>query len=747
MYTYQPAPAVTMMPHAPVAMSTLPVPADHLTQQPQQPNIANPVFSNAVTDDLNIRPYSQQILWALANELVGSVTRYQTSPLRIFTYNLLSANGFNNQEFFQLGQLVAGRVKLGLMRQEYPNIEVAISALVPDSLSIMIGANGRRFEELLRYCTPKQQQDALAAANAYDNIVMEINRIAYAPSSQIGAQPMQGNVTGQASGHGHSSNAFSNIGSTGTVHHSATPVAVAMPARDPSTMTALERQAYETAVEAANAKANAISGNHLLSQYTPATAPVVSSSNLSGQYSVNPVISEGPIEQQPLQAPQNCSVVHVGANAPAPQAVSPEVFAQQVQMAFAPEPQESPEAVFNFKRVQIKTRPEDVQTARTVQKTDEEGRLSYVITIKGEQHQIRTAHEFGEVQWKPSALQPHHPLVSLNVQRLFYVELVTGEILAMVKDLEEGKYHMDYDKHALYADLNDTAPVAPSGKPVQKPVYHDREVPKMKVFNSSEALTAFSVESAVSELFLSSVGSFSQENEDALAATYAARVLTPVYMATKHQADAVREALENVGACPNFESASETLAAIDDERVRAIVNRLITARINDAFKFELSVTYNAIDSFMDDFGDLLNVINENYPGAIAETFNSHQSRIIRSACYVADNDKIDNLHDYFGVNADQCKALSARTVFIARNISVAVCNFNSEDLNAFFTTTSSAVLETTHPHLREILNRALNVSGVPNRTLTQVNIITLDGVRFLASNSMVAQGSVLIRRV
>lgn len=738
---FQPANVAQMgMMQQPVALPNLPLPANQFVTPPQQPNIANPIFQQQLTNDQGIARYSQMISWALANEVVSrAVSGANNNAIRIFGYNLYSQNQFNNNEFLELARLVAERVRLSVIRGEYQSVEQAIQVLVPDTYTLACGANMRRYEGLAAYVTSQVANDCMGAAQAIDRIYNDITSANnFSHQAQIpGAVGMQNNMQPQQQSGG-----FTNFNQPVS---SQQPVnaAVAMINNKPAVeMTAMEKQLLMITNQTTNNQPT-----HQTQNVTPNK-----SSPLSGSYRANPTM-HNPNAQTQEQSNVQPTSMHFGANAPEYHHVDQNEFDRQVEQARNASTVDVQTTITgnvkHFNRDEIIVSPEDINDLKVTVTENAGAGQKFHFVIAGKRYDIESPYVFGEVEWAPSALQPYHPLVCLSYQRVSYVKLKDQTVVAIVQELPEGEWHMDYDKHAVNGKFNSKPPMVPyAHKPMEKPTFTD-VAPTGMIIARTEAYSYSSIEQAIHESYMSSYYEL-HADKGKNAMIIESCVLTPIILRSAKLANKILDELKNALGANSFANVAGYISNIKDINLREQINQFVTDRVNTVVRFELSMAGNPITNFIEDHEDLLSVIKTHYAGAIAETIVSYQSRIIRSAFDVVPAEQIDSAYEFFTVKKDDAEDILKRTLFITRDITVATVNFYSEDLSAFLVKESCAVLENMHPQLREIIEQCLTSSGPVktngNHWTHSSYLVTLDGCKFEVARSMTQNSAFLIRR-
>lgn len=701
-------------------VSNLPHPVNAFNTQPVSPNIANPVFNQHLTSDPGFVQYSAMIAWALANEIYTRAANAQVgNALRIFGFNLYAFNNYANTDFIEAARILAERVRMAIMRREYNTVEDAIRALTPDTYTILCGALVRKYQGLTNHIPQNIVQECYNAVAALDRICNEINGMANVGNSVALAGNL-GTVANPVQNTGFTN--FNNVATNQSIQQNNVVNTVSQISNNQN-LTPMERQLLEIQASSQN---NVVNNNQ---------SQVTTNNSLSSMYVDNPVEATVPT------IPENIGIAHYGANAPTQPVIDNDEFQKQVQIAKSVDLANP--MLYNpgsFSVDEITLTPEEVNSFN-VQRDNNDG--SVFVVIDDKRIDIVSVHRYGQVEWKPSAIQPFHPFVSLSHQYVGYMKLATGEVIAIVRELNEGKYHMDYDKHAVTAEFSSEVPIVKqTRKPQEKPSFNDLS-PENLIIGTVDS-DALSVEEAINSTLLSAHGYFINNDQEYHGFINLSRVLTPVVFKDKKTCNEVGKAITNISNSNTFDVAAKYISKIADPEIRSKINKIVTERINFVVRFEISVPSDPITDFMEDHAELLSVINKHYAGAIAESINTQQFRIINNALNVVDAKNISDIESYFCIQKGSkgYEDLVERTMFLSRNVSVGVINAESHSLAPFFAKESTAVLETTNPQLRELIEQTIKYDK-----LNSSYIVTLDGVVFAVSNSIMQKSACLIHKV
>jgi hypothetical protein len=130
------------------------------------------------------------IAGAIATDIQENALR---TPARMFTYNLVSRNAFQNEIFAGLVIGVTDWVCLALADRKFQNPEQAAQALVPKMVEMFVAIQILQYQELQKDCPPQAQQTVENLGRIWTELQNEIPQF---KASNVYAQMMQGGFGG-----------------------------------------------------------------------------------------------------------------------------------------------------------------------------------------------------------------------------------------------------------------------------------------------------------------------------------------------------------------------------------------------------------------------------------------------------------------------------------------------------------------------------------------------------------------------
>lgn len=723
----------------------LPCSADKFDTAPQPPNPNNQAFMTRITNDPMLTNYTNTVLYSLATEIHNTAIS-RRSVYRIFMYNLYSNNNYANAHFVELGTLLMERLRMAIAAGQVQSIETAIQSLVPDMVTITAGANVRRYPDLSRYVDQTMQRDGMEAANKLDSIIRNI--------SGQGAGAMPNMVRNQ--------NTFStDFGSTlpptdgaNTMGRGSVTQQTSSTATPATNRYAAQLERYES-IQAEEALVRA-SNNPVA--YTPVPpAPVLAEMHVRAGGQI-PIPQGNEFERQVAAAMAAPSMIH-----------QPESNMQQFASHAQPVPQDPlpvPKPPIYIPERHAWERNEmpatmDMLNRVSCTRSECNGITSYYFDMNGMRYGVRTAAEYGEVIWKPSALQPYHPAVCLNTQRVIYLILINGSVIAIVQPLPKESFHMDYDKHAVSAQFVDKAPIVPfTDEPAERPEYIDMPVDDV-VLNTlpdiseetciESAILKSGVDAAVARCVDLTADNAANSIEAMCVYQSLVKVAEPIMFATKEDARETNLLLSQLSTCKNFEDAANILKQIKNKNVFHRANKIVTERLNSVFAAELAIPDAKIDSFVDDYQDIMDLVAEHFPGAINDTLRSQQLKIMRQclSSVVATNSVPHAIELIDSEDNVVIEEIMSRMIFINRNISVNQLGIYDHELSILFDENNKtvAVLQSQQPVLFAILQKIFEVKELKAGNYFANYLMTKEGVRYSISRGMLMGSAYLITKI
>lgn len=181
----------------------LPVSCDHPIAQPISYPRNNPPFVPSVT----VLPEGQNLLVFASSEVANEAARwYSNSNSRLFCFNLLASNNWQNANFAEVVKLA---IDLTVLRYRQGQVQSALDGLaqaVQEILVLYTSLQIVSYPELQRRSTPQQQESAKNNVNIFRDIQAAINGmyaqmgVAAYPAPQMAAPvpPMGRNMGGVA---------------------------------------------------------------------------------------------------------------------------------------------------------------------------------------------------------------------------------------------------------------------------------------------------------------------------------------------------------------------------------------------------------------------------------------------------------------------------------------------------------------------------------------------------------------------
>lgn len=151
-----------------------PFPIDSVFQQPIQYQPGQPPFQI----NLPVAPQLQQFLPLIATAAIDAVqARYGANQLRVFLYNQMSMNGYNNNDFLSLVKSVAQYVEMSMTTsQMYPNIQAAIFDGAEKITEMYCADNLRNYPVLQQLVDPVLQQRSQGIFQVTQTYSQQVNQ-------------------------------------------------------------------------------------------------------------------------------------------------------------------------------------------------------------------------------------------------------------------------------------------------------------------------------------------------------------------------------------------------------------------------------------------------------------------------------------------------------------------------------------------------------------------------------------------
>lgn len=133
---------------------SLPFDPTRPTQPPMQIDVNNPPFTPDYRCEEGLMPFRQYFAGLLIMEIQNGLNRQ--NPLRIFAFNLFSANGWRNEDFSFIFGKACDYIALSLLNREFRSPDEAAIQLIPRFMKMIVAENTNLFPELVRYIDQEQ---------------------------------------------------------------------------------------------------------------------------------------------------------------------------------------------------------------------------------------------------------------------------------------------------------------------------------------------------------------------------------------------------------------------------------------------------------------------------------------------------------------------------------------------------------------------------------------------------------------
>ncbi|WP_233875489.1 hypothetical protein [Paraburkholderia adhaesiva] len=240
------------------------------------------------------------------------------------------------------------------------------------------------------------------------------------------------------------------------------------------------------------------------------------------------------------------------------------------------------------------------------------------------------------LKWLSFRDQPYHPIFNPDTSQLFYQELASGDVLAVVKARGDD---MDYDRHRTKSvfgpvpaglDLDDGERVTHG---LQQGLKEIREERQAREENETPEVCTRVKEAAIEESSLEAVWQQAavewQASAEAGRLPGIYRVYGDVYdtvVGDEDESDFVEE-LRNAGTFKNLRSILDDQYGVASDRLWYKANNRATRLVNRILGLNLGLP-TTIDSFTEDFEPLLQMLRREYGEAMVEAFLRHQRTLI-----------------------------------------------------------------------------------------------------------------------
>lgn len=645
------------------------------------------------------------VAMAIAQEIQNKLS--SGHPLRVYMFNFLSDNAYNNPEFVEIVRVTMGRIVLGVRNQEFQNFTQAVQVLVPACVKFAASYLASQEAAMVDYLD-----------NETINRIVPVNAQTWADITGMvnGTTPYQPLANYQQI---NSSSAITNLIGRGTQ----------MGANDNfGAITNDTSGAFSTAVRSSlgGTQGNTVNPGGTTNRYRRRLQEKQAA--LAGSMQTAMVAAADGLASGNAPAPWQRAATRgltsrgMGNAAPAQQAQSSQAVEEAVQAATI-NPQ--PEVKQPVKQQVLFNYPGD------------DGK-SYPV--------ISETFNVDENSWKSNPAQRFHPAWCRRTHHIRYFQLENNWIVAVPTKYseEELAIAMNYDAHEIDPRLGKPqAHVTPKPpKEEAKVLYASKEEIRFVVKRMENWSMQASVDTAIQSAVLDaeSVGG----NSDAVIRNTAVNI--PVVYESVIGAMKDLEIVEKISGCATFVEAAKLIPQLENQQIRETINKWMTLRVNRLVACDLGLKVSFTD-FASDAGEILKEVERDL-GDNVQVVAARQNHIISGVVsgILAANDEMTGYVDTEFVGSDEeRKALAERTIFLVRDISVTWMKFNSSELAIGVPAFGAAVVaESLYPALHGILTESMKES-LTNPYFDNI-LITRDGVKFRAHSSVLNKSVVMISK-
>lgn len=176
--------------------------------------------------------------------------------------------------------------------------------------------------------------------------------------------------------------------------------------------------------------------------------------------------------------------------------------------------------------------------------------------------------------------------------------------------------------------------------------------------------------------------------------------------------------------------------------VLAVVDERLTAAVNDAIKTNMSISGLSIDSFIDDWNDLINIISNKYGKLMAANFVAKDEEVIRNALNLLPKECADDVTNGIYDTADgETYPIS----YFVETVSFTALDFFSSELDLDFVAGTSALLSKVNTRVwYDLADQIFREFG---DTCTRHLIRTCDGKMLEIKKGWLAENAYIINLV
>ena len=739
----------------------LPHDPNHPQLQPVYVTLGQPPFVPQVPYPPELGNHVPFLVSVALMEIQNNMSKNQ---LRMFFYNLASANGYLNDTFNRLvyfsSQYTVMLLKSGQL--QLPP-DQAIMAVVPEMVTMFTSAAARDYPALAAFMQPQQQQEAAGLIGRLDNIIGAVQQYVQSGGQmgmQMGMQrPMYGQqpqVFGGGAPMGYPQQPMQQMQPYGQA-----PMAPSGPIFGNTGAAGMQfqqqnQQPASSPVSpgvATRARANSERMRQQLAQQLsdqgqgPAPAPAAP----SWQPQPTPV----------AQASQTSVRRHrTAADVLEPAASQPPMMTTFTASGPTPTIETRPATSLPTFTGDVDVLAQNVSN-ETVVAGNNSGNWPFGQSVPAPQPATESKVQEREVEvlpdastWRSHQGSRYLPGFNSLLTRPNYVtEDGHNVTVAFYRRNPEEVQDMDYHKHAIgfvptQESLLPKPEVLPGDEPiVNKPV----NLAKLEIQHHPQARMESDEESAaVNYEFEARLTGKIGYSKPGKAYRASAVIAKPIVCDTVEIAQQLRTQLQVLHQAGSFEQACkliEDLNAPEQLQVRTIVNDILTAEVNDALRMRMSLT-DWIDDFCEDVLDLDAHLRKRYGDSVATALSRMEGRLISTAIDVLGEDEAV---EYTNTQTDGLEGVEEpkdRVVYLTHRVSYTYLSVNAHELHfAAVPDLPAMVQEEENSALYAVVKSLYEDTELRKHAHKRHYLFTLDGVKFQATRGLLNSEAYLVKRL
>ena len=337
-----------------------------------------------------------------------------------------------------------------------------------------------------------------------------------------------------------------------------------------------------------------------------------------------------------------------------------------------------------------------------------------------------------KVKWKPSIEFPYFPAYNPYRVELFFTVNENNHLKPVFEKKDFGM--MDYDRHGIttvfgqapalkmqneeFRQINDSANEQ-SGDAYKKKIEFLTKTKDTIIIESCEKMAWFT--GCTERLTL---------NENPLVYRTYALVYEPVVLANGTNGTNGKEFVTNLGKSKTFIELREKMnASLNDidYRLWNVCNQRMTGLINRIIRQSMSIPRIFIESFVDDIGDLIKMLDDDYGSVVKDAFLKNQADFIHGEFELQFDDVSNQLSSDFLSDYVFPEGVTPSIIYLASNYSMTHLNCFSHELELTMSTEAgSAITDALTPLLRKIVVDMFEDASLKEFKVARHLIRTLD---------------------